>query len=74
MFRRGRPFGCRECGRQIVVPKASGVLAIAAFALLSFLSGRVPGLVIVAIMLAAPLLEWLLSPVRLAQTHAPAAG
>ena len=66
MSRRGRAFQCSGCGTPIIVPKVSVGVAVAAFALLSFLSGRVPGVVIILIIIAAMLFEWLLSPVRIA--------
>jgi len=68
MLRRGTAFSCARCATPIVLSKASGGLAVAAFASLSFLSGKVPGLLILAIVAAALLFEWLLSPVRLAES------
>jgi hypothetical protein len=67
MIRRGTPFDCAECAARIVLPKASAGLAVAAFASLSFLSGRVSGSLILLIMVGASLFEWLLSPVRVAE-------
>jgi hypothetical protein len=66
MLRRGTAFDCAGCTTPIVLSKASGGLAIAALASLSFLTGKVPGLLILVIVVAALLFEWLLSPVRLA--------
>ena len=70
MLKRGTPFACRTCGTPIVLPKASVGLAALVFAALSLLSGRVPGVLILLIIVAALLFEWLLSPVEVADPQA----
>jgi hypothetical protein len=66
MLHRGRPFECSGCGTSIVLSKPSTGFAIAAFATLSLLSGKVPTLLIVILFAAGLAFEWLLSSVRVA--------
>lgn len=66
MFGRGKPFPCRSCGAPIVVAKGATSLAVAAFAILSFLSKRVPVVAILLMLVAGALFEWLFARVSLA--------
>lgn len=66
-LRRGRPFTCAGCGSAIVAPKAPTSLAIACVLLLLFLSKQVALGVVVILLVAGMLAEWLLAKVQLAK-------
>lgn len=73
LWRRGKPFDCKGCGRLLTTDKARFGIVLGAFALASLL-GRTPGLLaVLGVAVALAIYEWLTVRVRLADEvgHGP---